>query len=155
MPNTDGTEVARYPARSYCGQYSEDSSFFYTCTQDFQVHLYDTTANPYKKLHRHEEAYYPTRGRFYGTGGSHSHLTSLKSIKTIQGRQGSWTITDANLSPDNQWMIYSSITPYVHLVPTRKEIESGGRSHSDNQVMLDFSDHGHEEAGVRGRSGVS
>lgn len=51
-------------------------------------------------------------------------------------------------------MIYSSITPYVYLVPTRQEVESGGRSHSDNQVMLDFSNSGNDDAGVRWRSGV-
>ena len=61
---------------------------------------------------------------------------------------------DANLSPDNQWMIYSSITPYVHLVPTTQEVDSRGTSHSDNQVMLDFSNRGHDDAGVRWRSGV-
>lgn len=151
VPNTNGTEVARYPARCYCGQYSEDSSFFYTCTQDFQVHLYDTTANPYKKVHRNEDTPYSSRrAHTYGLSGG-SHLTSLKSIKTIQGRHGSWTITDANLSPDNQWMIYSSITPYVHLVPTRQEVETQGR---DNQVMLDFSNNGNDDAGVRWRNGV-
>jgi WD repeat-containing protein 23 len=78
----------------------------------------------------------------------------LKPIKTIQGRHGSWTITDANLSPDNQWMIYSSITPYVHLVPTKQEMDTGGRRQSDNQVMLDFSNHGDDNAGVRWRNGV-
>lgn len=151
VPNTNGTEVARYPARCYCGQYSEDSSFFYTCTQDFQVHLYDTTANPYKKVHRNEDAQSNLRRPYsYGLSGG-SHLTSLKSIKTIQGRHGSWTITDANLSPDNQWMIYSSITPYVHLVPTRQDVQTQGR---DNQVMLDFSNNGNDDAGVRWRNGV-
>lgn len=63
-------------------------------------------------------------------------------------------VADAALSPDNHWMIYSSITPYVYLVPTRKEVESGGASHSDNQVMLDFSNQGSDDAGVRWRSGV-
>ncbi len=40
------------------------------------------------------------------------------------GQAGNWTITDANLSPDNQWMIYSSITPYVHLVPTKQNFDT-------------------------------
>ncbi|KAH9470363.1 hypothetical protein Pst134EA_007627 [Puccinia striiformis f. sp. tritici] len=34
-----------------------------------------------------------------------------------QNRQ--WTITDATLSPDNNWLAYSSITPDIHLVKTR------------------------------------
>lgn len=61
---------------------------------------------------------------------------------------------DANLSPDNKWMIYSSINPYVHLVSTTQDIESGGRSHNEQQVMLDFSNREDDEAGVRWRSGV-
>lgn len=34
IPNSPGTEVAKYPsANVYCGQYSKDGSFFYTCAQ--------------------------------------------------------------------------------------------------------------------------
>lgn len=61
---------------------------------------------------------------------------------------------DANLSPDNKWMIYSSITPYVYLVPTQQDADLDRRNHYDNQVMLDFSNHGNDDAGVRSRSGV-
>lgn len=104
--------MAKYPTRSYCGQYSEgekivhvslsssaykpptlpDSSFFYTCTQDFRVHMYDTTANSYKQVHRYEDSHRYSRSTYYASSNT-THLTSLKSIKTIQGRQGSWTIT--------------------------------------------------------------
>lgn len=129
VPNTNGTEVAAYGARVYCGQYSEDSSFFYTCDQSFEVHLYDTTVAPLKEVRI-------LNRRF----GGDSHQTSLKHIKTIQGT-GRWTTTDAHLSPDNQWMIYSSITPIVHLCPTR----SVG---SNEQVKLDFSAGGMDGNGI-------
>ncbi|PWN89953.1 WD40 repeat-like protein [Acaromyces ingoldii] len=146
VPNSNGTEVAKYPARSYCGQYSEDSSFFYTCTQDFKVHLYDTTASPSRVVRRHADA--DSRRTRYHVSMATDHFTSLKPIKTIQGRHGTWTVTDANLSPDNKWMIYSSINPYVHLVSTTQDIESGGRSHNEQQVMLDFSNREDDEAGI-------
>jgi hypothetical protein len=81
------------------------------------------------------------------------HSIPLKPIKTIQGRMGNWTITDANLSPDNQWMIYSSITPTVHLVSTRAEAQ-GGQDLSDKQVALDFGSGDDDDGGVRYRSGV-
>lgn len=33
VPNSPGTEVAKGDANIYCGQYSQDGSFFYTCAQ--------------------------------------------------------------------------------------------------------------------------
>ncbi|CAO1633947.1 unnamed protein product [Parajaminaea phylloscopi] len=138
LPNSSGAEVARYPARVYCGQYSEDSSFFYTCTQDFRVQMYDTTAANSKRTLRMDAGMSRRRAMYYTSFGT-TQYTSLKPIKTIQGRMGNWTITDANLSPDNQWMIYSSITPTVHLVSTKAESQ-GGSDYSDRQVPLEFED---------------
>ncbi|KAK3289064.1 hypothetical protein CYMTET_3488 [Cymbomonas tetramitiformis] len=37
-------------------------------------------------------------------------------IKDIHAKNLQWTITDTDLSPDQRWCIYSSITPWVHLV---------------------------------------
>lgn len=155
VPNTDGTVVASYPAPVYCGQYSQDSSFFYTCTRDFKIHVYDTTESGPRRVQVQDDGA-PTRNRrtwFYSSRGT-TQYTSLKLIKSIQGRQGNWTITDANLSPDNQWMIYSSITPFIHLVPTKQHFDSGGSVPSDNQVMLDFSNSGDDDVAVRWRSAV-
>jgi len=56
----------------------------------------------------------------------------MKISRTIQGRPGRWTITDANLSPDNEKMIYSSITPTVYMTSTRED--------SPQQVAIPFSD---------------
>ncbi|ORY74595.1 WD40-repeat-containing domain protein [Protomyces lactucae-debilis] len=89
LPNCHGRPAVRLASRAYCGQFSEDGSFFYTCSQDFQVRLFDTT-DP----------------------------TSWQHYKTIHGSSGRWTITDATLSPDNSKIAYSSITSTVHLAST-------------------------------------
>ena len=154
IPNTNGTIVASYPARVYCGQYSQDSSFFYTCTQDFRVHMYDTTVAGPKKVQVHDDGPRRVQNSWFFSSMGTTQYTSLTMTKSIQGRQGNWTITDANLSPDNQWMIYSSITPFVHLVPTKQTFDTGGRKPGDNQVMLDFSNTGDDDTGVRWRSAV-
>jgi len=155
VPNTSGVEVASYEGPCYCGQYSEDSTFFYSCTQDHMVHMYDTTksAPPRSSVKR------------YGFGqrqwSTSSQLTSLRPVKSIRAREVRWTITDANLSPDNRFIIYSSITPYVHLVPTgigddtdsgedgaggagqsdEDMIDPDNPSHSARQVQLNFGAH--------------
>ena len=137
IPNTNGVVVAQYPAPCYSGQYSEDSSFFYTCTRDMRVHIYDTTMAPRRDVLEVEDDTIPYRLRRHMLPEYLEQATSLNPIQTIEARYGQWTITDANLSPDNQWMIYSSITPYVGLSPVRP-IYGGDEAHA-NQVTLDFS----------------
>lgn len=115
--------------------------------------MYDTTATSSRRVLKVDDGPSSRRfSRYYSSFGTTSH-TSLKLIKMIQGRLGNWTITDANLSPDNQWMIYSSINPIVHLVSTKAEAQ-GGQDHSDKQVALNFGNDD-EDGGVRYRSGVS
>lgn len=108
--------MERYDSRAYSGQFSLDGSFFYACLQDFSVHLYDST-----------------------------DLDNLKEYKIVRGETYRWTITDANLSPDNQWLIYSSITPIVYLAKTTPD--------EDVQYTLDFSDGGYGgyDFGVSGK----
>lgn len=65
--------------------------------------------------------------RIYKTAGN-----KLILEKQIQGIAGLWTITDHNLSLDNDWLIYSSITPYVHLTRTAADAP-------DAHHRLDFS----------------
>ncbi|TFK77480.1 WD40 repeat-like protein [Pluteus cervinus] len=102
VPNTHGTAVSAHEANIYTGQYSGDSSFYYTCSQDFKLHVFDTTA--------------PRQAATYRTDTG--LRTTMKVIKTITGTPGRWTITDANLSSDNQRMIYASITPTVYMAST-------------------------------------
>ncbi|TFK99703.1 WD40-repeat-containing domain protein [Pterulicium gracile] len=103
VPNTNGTAVAVYHANVYSGQFSADSSFYYTCAQDFGLRVYDMTAPPVD--HRRPENQQMDNGS----------RSTLKMLKMINGISGRWTITDANLSPDNTRMIYSSITSTVYM----------------------------------------
>ncbi|KAJ1555315.1 DDB1- and CUL4-associated factor 11 [Nowakowskiella sp. JEL0078] len=57
-----------------------------TSTLNFKIHIYDTK-NPSKFIPLH----------------------------TISAREGQWTITDTSISPDSQFLAYSSITPKVYI----------------------------------------
>ncbi|KZT02499.1 WD40 repeat-like protein [Laetiporus sulphureus 93-53] len=131
LPNSRGTAVAVYAANAYVGQYSSDSSFYYTCVRDFRLHVYDTTApleiNGSQSPRRDVE-------RQYG------HATTMKVIKTIKAAPGRWTITDSHLSPDNQRIIYASMSSTVYMTTT---LDS-----SPVQVPIQFADP------VRSRRGI-
>ncbi|OJJ61262.1 hypothetical protein ASPSYDRAFT_146673 [Aspergillus sydowii CBS 593.65] len=89
IPGTTADKIIHYDARCYSGQFSDDGNFFFSCAQDFKVRMYDTS-NPYE-------------WRYY---------------KTVDYPFGSWTITDATLSPDNKFLAYSSLRHLVCLAPT-------------------------------------
>ncbi|EEB94628.1 hypothetical protein MPER_06526 [Moniliophthora perniciosa FA553] len=89
VPNSNGVINAIYDSNIYTAQYSKDSSFFYTY---FRLHIYDTLAPPNQIK--------PGR-RALDSVDPHLH-TTMKVSRRIQGQHGRWTITDANLSPDNQ-----------------------------------------------------
>lgn len=103
LPSSNGRLAVHYQSRAYSGQFSQDGSFFYTCSQDFRVRMYDTSD--------------PSRWRHY---------------KTVCASSGRWTITDANLSPDNKRVAYASITPFVQISRTDPDIEE------EDPVVLDF-----------------
>jgi len=108
IPNTDGTTVASYGSNAYSGQYSADSSFYYTCCQDWRLHVYDTKA-PFTTLER----------RPLGRNAHYTdHETTMKTLKTVDAVPGSWTITDSHLSPDNERLIYASISSTVYMTKT-------------------------------------
>lgn len=65
---------------------------------DFRLHIYDMTAplaDPRRALQRPAERLYRS--------SAPEEPTTMKVMKVIQGVPGSWTITDAHLSPDNEW----------------------------------------------------
>ncbi|CCL98107.1 uncharacterized protein FIBRA_00101 [Fibroporia radiculosa] len=107
IPNSGGTAVAEYVNNAYVGQFSSDSTFYYTCVRDFRLHVYDTTAS-----------FEPSTSRRDQRDRGHGHSTSMKVIKTINAHPGRWTITDSHLSPDNQRMIYASISNTVYMTTT-------------------------------------
>ena len=155
VPNSDGVEVVKYGSAVYCGRYSEDSSFFYTCTKDYRVQMYDVRSAPYRTVEGYDFSSGMDRREFRmrRAYGEESHQrTMLRLRRTIAGRMCSWTITDAHLDKGNQWMIYSSLTPYVHLVPTSDVNDTNPETGAvaaktspaadDQQVLLDLSGSG-------------
>ncbi|KAF8203916.1 WD40-repeat-containing domain protein [Pholiota molesta] len=113
VPNTNGTTVATYDANMYTAQFSDDSSFYYTCAQDFKLHVFDMRASPTSVNAPSVGLPFSRRSR-----QDTSLTTQMPLRKVIQGHPGRWTITDANLSPDNERLIYSSIAPTVYMTST-------------------------------------
>ncbi|WVQ72216.1 hypothetical protein IAR50_001763 [Cryptococcus sp. DSM 104548] len=58
------------------------------------------------------------REQMFGGRRNSEEESSMKSIKRVQGVQGNWTVTDCDVDKKGQNMIYSSITPYVHMLRT-------------------------------------
>ncbi|VDC08021.1 unnamed protein product [Peniophora sp. CBMAI 1063] len=116
VPNTNGTHVAHEESNIYCAQFSADSSFYYTGTQDFKINVYDMSA-PIT-----QPGIQPTiaerRGHRRRPIVSNDAQSALKLSKSIQGIPGRWTMTDTHLSPDNERVIYSSLTPVVYMATT-------------------------------------
>ena len=91
-PKLVGHQHVNFNSRVYCGQFSEDGSFFYTADQDFTVKLYDT-----------------------------QNATQWREYKSISAKVGNWTITDAALSPDAKMLAFTSICDTVQLASTIPE----------------------------------
>ncbi|KAJ5153246.1 LEC14B protein [Penicillium canariense] len=103
IPGSQADKIIHFDSRSYSGQFSDDGNFFFCCEQDFKVRMYDTS-NPYE----------------------------WKYYKTVEYPYGQWTITDASLSPDNRFLVYSSIRSAAYLAPTDPDDDS-------DPTELDFS----------------
>ncbi|TXT13148.1 hypothetical protein VHUM_01549 [Vanrija humicola] len=149
IPNTHGTVVASYPSVPYVGQFcGPDYGVFYSATQYFTLHLYSTTQTKSRRprqLPRSQVVAEPDtppgedddsdEEMGWGfTGRRRSGLsedTSMRKIKTVQGVEGQWTITDADADRKGERMIYSSITPYVHMLNTAE--------HDEEHHQLNFS----------------
>ncbi|KAB5562914.1 WD40 repeat-like protein [Coniochaeta sp. 2T2.1] len=89
IPRNEPEKIIHYPAPVCCGQFSDDGNFFYACVKDLRVRMYDTS-DPY----------------------------NWKHYKTADYPFGQWTLTDADLSPDNKWLAYSSLQSHVAFTPT-------------------------------------
>ncbi|KAK4246693.1 WD40-repeat-containing domain protein [Corynascus novoguineensis] len=108
IPSTKPEMVVHYDDPVCCGQFSDDGNFFYACVKDFKIRLYDTSS-PY----------------------------NWKHYKTVTYPFGQWTMTDADLSPDNKWLAFSSLQPHVGIAatdpndtgdPYSLDLADGGRS---------------------------
>ncbi|WVO15756.1 hypothetical protein L204_103418 [Cryptococcus depauperatus] len=157
VPNDAGTIVATYPSVPYVGQYAgENYSVFYTATQYFTLHLYWTAVEPPRLRRKRyttnspslqmpddsngsvfsEDEYDDTDRDEWGQGsynmGGDQEDSSMKRFKRVQGVEGRWTITDCDVDRKGERMIYSSITPQVHLLYTS--------AFQEDHHELDFSD---------------
>lgn len=92
LPSTHADTIIHYDEPCYSGQFSDDGNFFFSCSKDFLVRMYDTS-NPYEWRH----------------------------YKSVEFTVPQWTITDATLSPDNNLLAYSSITSHICLSSTDPE----------------------------------
>ncbi|CAG7847671.1 LEC14B protein [Serendipita indica DSM 11827] len=124
VPNTIGTVVARYGANVYAGQFSTDSSFYYTCVQDFRLHIYDTKAPMLQQAHSDQD-----------------HVSTMKHIKSVHAVPGGWTITDSHLSPDNRLLAYAIMSPKVFLASTTPDGDAEQRSINFGQSRSDYDWH--------------
>ncbi|RPA79305.1 WD40 repeat-like protein [Ascobolus immersus RN42] len=102
LPSTRPEFALYYPSKVYCGQFSSNGNMFYTCTQDMVVRLYDS-----------------------------SDVHNWKYKKAVHYPNGSWTITDASLTPDGRFLGITSIAPEVVFASTDPE--------SDEEHLLDLS----------------
>ncbi|KAI0540395.1 WD40-repeat-containing domain protein [Xylaria digitata] len=118
IPRTDADMVIYYDDNVYSGQFSADGNFFYSCVKDFKVRMYDTS-NPYNWRH----------------------------YKTVEFPFGSWTLTDASLSPDNKWLAYTSIQSNVCLAPTDP-------NDTGDPYTLSLSEHGARRGAWRDSFGI-
>lgn len=73
------------PSRVFCGTYTRHGNMFIAACQDHNIYLYDTSGGRFRLLH------------------------------TVGARDVSWSILDTALSPDENWFIYTSWSPFVHL----------------------------------------
>ncbi|KAH8659573.1 WD40-repeat-containing domain protein [Ilyonectria robusta] len=89
IPRSRAEQIIHFDDPVYSGQFSDDGNFFFACSQDFKVRMYNTS-NPYNWEH----------------------------YKTVSYPWGQWTLTDASLSPDNKWLAYTSIQSLVSIAPT-------------------------------------
>ncbi|KAI2610465.1 WD40 repeat-like protein [Hypoxylon sp. NC1633] len=116
IPSSDAEMIINYNDNVYSGQFSDDGNFYFACVKDMKVRMYDTS-NPYNWRH----------------------------YKTVPFTFGSWTLTDASLSPDNKWLAYTSIQSNVCLAPTDP-------NDTGDPYMMNLSENG--RAGWRGGFGI-
>lgn len=122
---------------------------------DYKIRIYDMqTPNTDKATLDSQERQSGRRYRQYRMYYDEDK-SSLPLTKTIQAREhlSSWTITDANLSPDNTKMIWSTIGPVVGMTRVRESADDMETyDDGDGQVALDF---GAGRSGGRRHFGVS
>ncbi|GAA6041985.1 hypothetical protein JCM8097_009131 [Rhodosporidiobolus ruineniae] len=140
IPNSAGVEVSQFTSKVYSGQYSSDGRFFYSACQDFRVYIYDTQTIPRVGSKTVTDTSAPRSRTPYSHDWQHRSSLKLRKVVQADPHMARWTLTDAELSDDNEWLVYSSISPRAHLVKTG--YGQGGESFDggdeQEQETLDF-----------------
>ncbi|KAL7611433.1 hypothetical protein Lser_V15G10518 [Lactuca serriola] len=68
-----------------------------------------------------------------------------KVKKNIRARSLRWTITDTSLSPDQRFLVYSSMSPIVHIVNIGSAMTESVANVTEIHEGLDFSGHDDDE----------
>ncbi|GAB1522540.1 hypothetical protein RhiTH_005660 [Rhizoctonia solani] len=129
VPNSSGAIVALYDDKVYSGQFSLDANVYYSCTQGHDIWVYD--ANSTGNIVTHPQ-----------TG----HKSRMEVLNRVKGIYGNWTVTDSHLSPDNERLIYSSISPVVHMTKLHEpnaphvSLDFSNSSQGRNRRLLGFYD---------------
>jgi WD repeat-containing protein 23 len=89
IPESKADMIIQYEQPCYSGQFSADGNFFFCCSKDLKVRMYDTSS--------------PYHWKYY---------------KTVTSSHESWAITDATLSNDNRFLAYCSMTHIICLAST-------------------------------------
>ncbi|XP_072954462.1 LEC14B homolog [Typha angustifolia] len=72
-------------------------------------------------------------------------VNGWKVQKDISARSLRWTITDTSLSPDQRYLVYSSLSPVVHLVNVQNAAKESRANVTDIHEGLDFTDYAEDE----------
>lgn len=91
---------------------------------------------------------FSTDGSLFVTGFQESYVRiynvdkGWKVRKNVMAKSLRWTITDTSLSPDQQYLVYSSMSPLVHIVDIGSAIRDSLANETEIHDGLDFSAHG-------------
>ncbi|KAJ1677812.1 hypothetical protein EV182_005382, partial [Spiromyces aspiralis] len=87
LPSEGRSNLAlQYNDAVYCGQYSQDGQLFCVATQGFQVNVFGVDA-----------------------------FSGLHHQATLAARIGRWTLTDLDITSDNRFVVFSSITSILQI----------------------------------------
>ncbi|XP_020114138.1 LEC14B homolog [Ananas comosus] len=87
-----------------------------------------------------------------GFRGSRIKIYDVESgwevLKDVSARSLRWTITDTSLSPDQRFLVYSSLSPIVHIVNVRGGATDSRANVTEIHEALDFSDPADDESSI-------
>jgi WD repeat-containing protein 23 len=139
VPNDHACMVEQRSSHIFCGQFSQSGRVFYSAVRDCTINVFNTT-DIEAAVARRSMTEYP------------------QPIREIRARDVGWSIIDVALSPDEQFLLYSSWCPYLHLCHVTSDSEehfpldlapqssnfcafSVQFSQTSNEVMAGGSDH--------------